>query len=206
MFVPILGEKYYSNITDFAILENNNSSSKIMEINFSNDKYAHASLPKQEFYYYLGLMSTKFAKIEYNILTILGLLIIEDFVLSGTLLERNTLERNIELLKKVNQYRMFKTSLVSQMLAKLGSVKKNRNLFIHGIWSEPYIEENDLMISCSERKIQHTMLSHGNNWSSAKNHKFRIGYIKKQVLIIDEIILTQDHLIKELENNPGQFN
>ena len=177
-----------------------------MEIDFVSDKYAAASLPKQEFYYYLGLLSTKFAKTEYNILMILGLLIVEDFVLTGTLLEQNTLDRNIQILKKINKYRRFKSNLMSQMLEKLGSVKKNRNLFIHGIWSDPYVEENDLMISCTEPKVQLTELAHCRNWSSAKSHKFRIAYIKKQVLILDEISLTQDHLIKELKLNPDQFD
>jgi len=43
-----------------------------MEIDFTRHKYQQASLPKQEFYYYLGLLSTKFATIEYNVQTTLG--------------------------------------------------------------------------------------------------------------------------------------
>lgn len=55
----------------------------------------------KEFYFYLGLISTNFAIVEFNIIKFLGKLIIDDFVLTNTILERNSLAQNIELLKKL---------------------------------------------------------------------------------------------------------
>lgn len=62
--------------------------------------YSKTEEPKKEFYFFLGLLSTKFAIMESNLLTILGLLIIDNFVLTSTVLEKNSLAQNIDLLKK----------------------------------------------------------------------------------------------------------
>ncbi len=104
-------------------------------------KYLNSKDTEKEFYFYLGLLATLFSKMESNLLDILGKLIVDDFVLTNTILEKNSLAQNIELLKSINRYRGFQEKYFESLISKMGSVRKNRNLFIHGVWSE-------LCISC----------------------------------------------------------
>jgi hypothetical protein len=163
-------------------------------------KYLQVDNAHKEFYYYLGLISTKFAILESNLLSLLGKLVLDDFILTNTLLERNSLSQNIELLKKINKYRNFEEDTVEKLIGKISSIRGKRNLFIHGIWGKPFISENDLMVICSEPKLLYKENSRGKSWSSKKNHEFRLGYLRKQVDHIDEILMAQDYLLKKLEN------
>jgi len=156
---------------------------------------------KKEFYYYLGLLSTKFAKLEFNLLSILSKLILDDFVLTSTILERNSLSQNIELLKKINKYKKFEVKSITKLIMSISNLKTTRNLFIHGIWGEPYIAENDISIHCQEARILYEEMENGKRWSSVRNHTFKLAFIKKQVQIIDDLILAQDYLIDKLERS-----
>jgi hypothetical protein len=163
-------------------------------------KYSQVDDSHKEFYYYLGLISTKFAILESNLLNLLGKMIIDDFVLTNTLLERNSLSQNIELLKRINKYRQFEEDTIRKLIEKISSIRVNRNLFIHGIWGKPFMAENDLMIICAEPKLLYEENERVRSWASKKNHKFRLPYLKKQVDHIDEILMAQEYLLKKMED------
>lgn len=169
------------------------------------DRYSNAEEPKKEFYFYLGLLSTKFAVMESNLLKILGLLIIDNFVLTATILERNSLAQNIELLKKVNKYRGYEENAIKNLIEKIGHIKGKRNLFIHGIWSEPFESNNDVVISCYEPKLLYEEEKEGDKisklWTSSNKHEFKLTYIKKLVENIGNIITEQDYLIRKLDGH-----
>jgi len=158
---------------------------------------------KNDFYTNLGLLSTKFAKLEYKVMEILGLLIIDNFVITNTIFEKNTLAQNIELLKRINKYRKYEEESIKNLIEKIGSLRKIRNLFIHGIWGEPFKFENDTLIQCQEPKIQYEDIRDDEivlqqEWSSSKSHEFRLTYIKKTIQNLDDIINSQDCLIQRL--------
>lgn len=88
---------------------------------------------KKEFYFNLGLLSTKFSKMEYKLIQILGLLIVDNFVITNTIFEKNSLAQNLELLKKLNKYRSYEEKYIQNLIANIGRIKKDRNLFIHGM-------------------------------------------------------------------------
>lgn len=163
-------------------------------------KFSEVNNSFKEFYYYLGLISTKFAILEYNTLSILSRLIIDNFVLTNTILERNSLSQNIELLKRINLHKRFEEKSVSGLIAKISNVRKTRNLFIHGIWGEPSESKNDSVIFCGEPKILYEENENGRSWASKRNHQFTLNHLKKQVRNIDEILLIQDYLINELND------
>lgn len=117
------------------------------------NKYSNTDKPKKEFYFYLGLLSTLFARMESNLITILGQLIVDNFVLTSTILERNSLAQNIELLKKINKYRGYEEAAIKNLTDKISNVKSKRNLFIHGIWSDPFELDNDIIILCYEARL-----------------------------------------------------
>lgn len=163
---------------------------------------------EKDFYAHLGLLSVKFAKVEYNLSVILGKLIgTDEDLIAVSLIEKNTLSQNIELLKKINRIRNYQESIINNLIEKIGEIKNERNLFIHGIWGSPFELENDISIICDERKIRYTEAkSKGSDmirktWNYNENHTFRLSYIKKQISKIDNILLSQDSIIQKLETD-----
>lgn len=81
---------------------------------------------KKEVYFYLGLLSTLFAKMESKLLIIVGKHITSDFVLANTLFERNTLASNIEMLKNINDLKDFENETVKKLIQKNIKYKKDK--------------------------------------------------------------------------------
>lgn len=161
---------------------------------------------EKEFYAHLGLLSVKFAKLEFNISAILGKLINSDEdLIVITLVENNSLNQNIELLKKINRIRKYQESTIENLIEEIGRVKNERNLFIHGLWGIPYESENDVKVNCEERKIRHSVDKDmkGNKvsrtWRLNKNQTYRLSYMKKRISTIDNILLAQEALMRKLE-------
>lgn len=168
-------------------------------------KFKNTDENKKEVFFYLGLLSTLFAKMESKLLDILGKHITSDFVLANTLFEKNTLYQNIELLKNINKLKDFENDTVKTLINKISNIRKTRNLFIHGVWSEPIEFENDIIIVCreskldySEEKVEGKIVSQ--LWGSKKSTEFRLSYIRKLVDNVEEIILIEDYLLKKIED------
>lgn len=169
------------------------------------NKYKNTDEHKKEVYFYLGLLSTLFAKMESKLLDILGKHITSDFVLANTLFQRNTLYQNIEMLKSVNDLKGFEEETVKKLIQKISSIRKTRNLFIHGVWDEPIEFENDILIICRESKLDYSEERQNGErvsrlWGSKKNTEFRLSYIRKLVDNVEEILLIEDYLIKKIED------
>ena len=169
------------------------------------NKYKNTDENKKEVYFYLWLLSTLFAKMESKLLDILGKHITSDFVLANTLFERNTLYQNIEILKSVNDLKGFEEVTVKKLIQKISSIRKTRNLFIHGVWDEPIEFENDILIVCRESKLDYSEERQNGErvsrlWGSKKSTEFRLSYIRKLVDNVEEILLIEDYLIKKIED------
>jgi hypothetical protein len=161
---------------------------------------------EKEFYAHLGLLSVKFAQMDFKISIILQKLIGTDSSIGIVLTEKNSLHQNLELLKQINRIRDFEISSIANLVAEVSKIKSQRNLFIHGLWGNPYKAENDVMIICDEKRMTYSEKTNKSNatfkiWTSNKIHKFRLSYIKKLIRNIEDIIISQDFLIKKLENN-----
>lgn len=169
------------------------------------NKYKNTDELTKEVYFYLGLLSTLFAKMESKLLDILGKHITSDFVLANTLFERNTLYQNIEMLKSVNDLKAFEEETTKKLIQKISSIRKTRNLFIHGVWNEPIEFENDILIVCRESKLDYSEerqngVRVSRLWGSKKSTEFRLSYIRKLVDNVEEILLIEDYLIKKFED------
>jgi hypothetical protein len=66
-----------------------------MKINYSD----YNDIEKK-FYFHLGLLSTKFAEMETNVISLLGGMITDEIFLINPIIEKNSLSQNIDLLKK----------------------------------------------------------------------------------------------------------
>ena len=164
-----------------------------MKINYSD----YNDIEK-EFYFHLGLLSTKFAEMETNVISILGGIITEEIFLINPIIEKNSLSQNIELLKKVNLYKEFEKEAVQNLIDRISDIRKDRNLFIHGLWGNPYQEKGEILIDCLEQKVTPKMVTHGRMWASAKEHSFKLSEIISKIDELDFIIDSQNNLLKKI--------
>lgn len=160
-----------------------------------------------EFYAHIGLLSVRFAQMEYNLSTILGRLFgTEDDLIPVTVTENNSLSKNIELLKKLNRIRKFQDTIITDLIKQIVKIQSDRNLFIHGIWSAPFESEGTIKIVCDEKKIRYEEKKESRwegldqTWHFNKNHIFSLSDIKIRINELDFILSIQDRLLKELEN------
>jgi len=155
---------------------------------------------EKQLYYYLGLISTKFASLEYNVLNLLSRLVVDNFVLATTILDKNTLYQNVELIKKINKYQKFEEATVSKLISNISKVRKTRNLFIHGIWSNPEKEGEQVVIQCAEPKILYEEGSYGASWSPKKYYEFRLSDLEKECTTIDTLNKILADLLNKIKN------
>lgn len=171
----------------------NSSTNFKMKANYTN----YNDIEK-EFYFHLGLLSTKFAEIETNVISILGGLITDEIFLINPIIEKNSLSQNIELLKKINLYKEFEKEDVQNLITRISEVRKDRNLFIHGLWGKPYQEGGEISIDCLEQKVTPKMARYGRMWASGKEHSFKLSEIISRIDELDFIIDLQNNLLKKI--------
>lgn len=159
----------------------------------------------EEFYHNIALLSMKFARMEYHLGEILSKFITDSFVISGILFENNVLAKNIELLKKINQYKGFETERLDKILKEINSIRGNRNLFVHGLWGNPYLEDDDIICVVSSFKLERTKGNIEKNWLSGKHRKVTLSELKKTTTKIDRIISEQENLLKLIEEEGAEL-
>lgn len=160
---------------------------------------------KKEIYAGLGLLSIKFAIMEYNLIEILiNLINNEEQLITLHLIERNNISQNIELIEKVNKIRDFYPKHINNLLSEIKNIKGDRNLLIHGLWKEPNESKNDVEVLCEERKIKYTEQKSkagiSKTWSLNRFKRYRLSYIKKMIVRIDDIIVAQEYILKLQKN------
>jgi hypothetical protein len=165
-----------------------------------------------EFYAHLGLLSVKFAKLEFKLSIILGkFLDPKDDLIPTVITENNSLSKNIDLLKKLDKVRNWEHLLILKLIGQISKIKNDRNLFIHGIWNDPAIEENSIKIICEERKIIYEDEKDNEDnyvdqtWHFNKHHVFSLVDIKNRIMDIDNIIELEDKLLVGLEDENFDF-
>lgn len=162
---------------------------------------------EKEFYAHLGLLSIQFSKMEYKLAVIVGELIGTKYdQISVTITDQNNLHQNMGLLKKFSDIRDIKEEELDNLYKKVDSIRANRNLFIHGIWGEPFETENEIKIVCEERKIKYREELNdkkevtAKHWTYNKHHVFELTTIKNLIQQINEILETEDELIDVLKD------
>lgn len=160
---------------------------------------------EKEFYFYIGLFSDRFAKMEVLIRDMLGAFISDDNVLNAYLFEKNSLDANIKLIKTINIKYDYENEILKDILDEVSYIKAERNSFIHGIWSEPVSKDNDIIIHCSNPKMKFEKQPNGKQWSFGHGKSVRLTFIKKLVARIDDIVISQKAFIERLQNFDLEF-
>lgn len=161
---------------------------------------------EKEFYAQLGLLSVQFSKMEYYLTVIVtNLLGTEEELVAVTIIERNNLNQNIELLLKLNKLKDDHDKEITEMASEINKVRSMRNLFIHGIWKDLTQVGNKIQMVCEERKIKYSEEKDtagrliNRKWSLNRHHVFELQEIKQLKKTIDGIIEKQLKLLEEME-------
>ncbi|MEP5366138.1 MAG: hypothetical protein ABJQ37_19980 [Reichenbachiella sp.] len=160
---------------------------------------------EKEFYAYLGLLSVRFANMEYYLTSLLSMLLIsdDDYLYPLTILENNNLNSNLDSLKKVNKIRGYEEQSISQMISEIRKVKDHRNLFIHGIWHVPKSNDGKFSVTCEKKKIkfEEDKNSRRKTWHHNSFHSYTLSEIKNKISKLDSIIRIQKRLISQIEQD-----
>lgn len=118
---------------------------------FEQQKLNEESIP---FYTRIGLLSVRFSEIESLIGHIIEKLINSDEeMISYLLIERNVLDKNLEILSLINEKRSFEKEKINKIISELRALKTTRNFFIHGVWSDVKSDEKGKnYIYCADHK------------------------------------------------------
>jgi|SRR5690606_6115282 len=116
-------------------------------------RYTQYTVTEQEFYFYMGLLSDRFTKMEVLVRDMFGAFISDDIVLNAYLFEKNSLDTNIKFIKTINNKYDYEREILCGILNEVSYTKTERNSFIHGIWSEPNSKDNDIFIYWSNPKM-----------------------------------------------------
>lgn len=159
----------------------------------------------EEFYHNMALLSMRFARMEYHLGEILSKFITDSFVVSGILFGNNVLVKNIELLRKINQHKGFETERLDNMLKEINSIRDDRNLFIHGLWGNPYPKDADIACTVSSFKLEHSKGDKEKRWSSGKHRIVTLSELKKTTAKIDWIITEQESFLELIEKEGAEL-
>lgn len=134
-------------------------------------------------------------------MSLLGKLVVDEIFLINTIIEKNSLSQNIELLKKLNLYRDFEKETMQKLIERISALRNERNLFIHALWGQPFVSDDKVLISCLEPRIVTKINKYGRMWSSGKEHTFELSFLVKKIEEIDSILKVQKELLDKLETH-----
>lgn len=163
--------------------------------------FSKVSESTKEFYYYLGLLSIKFAEVENNMLSIIGTLVTDDIFSINIVIEKNSLGQNIEILKKLISFRDFEQETAKKIIEKISTLRIERNLFIHALWGEPILKDGKVIICCLQAKINSKMVQAGRMWASAKKYEFELSDLLGKIIELDSVINLQKELLDKIEDH-----
>lgn len=157
---------------------------------------------EKEFYAHLGLLSIKFAEMEYLLQVVtICLLKLEDDTKGALIVQDNALAKNVQLLEKINDMGSEFEDTINILLKRIEELRKKRNMFIHGIWKEPELIKGEVHILCEDRtfhRVKSKEFDKKNNsktWKHSKHEDYTLTSIKKDISMLDKIIHIQKALI-----------
>lgn len=155
---------------------------------------------EQEFYATLGVLSVSFASMESKVKQLLALLINPDEELVSMMMIQNlNLENTLSRLSDINNHREFYETELTEIIKRVRKIKKERNLFIHGVWYTPYLNEGSIKVHCDERKVvfqkeSYRINSDTKHWSMNNVKEYDLTFLKDIVIEVDSII----HVIEDI--------
>ena len=127
---------------------------------------------KREAYYYFGVLSASFAELESRVQFLLGTMCHFQGIIEYYLIEENSLDRNMQLLNKINQALRFAPEKIKKLSDEVRLVRQVRNDMIHGRWEIFLNEGLTPVIAVWESKIKAYKSSNGHGFQRGYQHVF----------------------------------
>lgn len=159
-------------------------------------KEATAPATEQEIekaYYFLGIIATKFAEIEKHLQALLGLMAGLKFV-GYKLIESNSLEKNLQLLKELNKWEKFKETDVAYFIKGISDIKPDRNSLIHGVWEIFRDENHEPVISVRSYKSKYSIEDGKDTWKMGTQRLYSF----KDMLVLIERAKELNERLKDI--------
>ncbi|WP_286882633.1 hypothetical protein [Sphingobacterium sp. UBA5980] len=153
------------------------------------------------FYTRIGLLSVRFSEIESLITHIIEKLInSDDELINHFLIKENSLHVNLELIKKLSSFRHYEEERISEIVSKLKPLQRLRNSFIHGVWLDVTIENNETCIYCSDHIWQLTKSSSNRiQYSRYDSKRYTTRDLDKELITASEILLELKRLWQDID-------
>lgn len=158
----------------------------------------------KEAYFRLGQLSTSFSEMEEEMFELLSKLISHDWIISSYLIDRNALEKNLQLLEKINDYRGFEIDKVKDLTKLIYSIKEKRNELIHGTWTVRVLksDHSPIIFVGSHRMMRPESIIKGKKgWASRTYKSYTFDEISENIKNIRLIIDALKELTNTLENS-----
>jgi hypothetical protein len=164
---------------------------------------------EQSVYFHLGILSTQFANIEEAIHDLIVDMSDGDDIYTIHLIEKNTLERNLQLLELLNKYRKYKPDEMTTLISSIRKVKTMRNHLIHGKWDKPLSTGNDVSITVSQSKVEEfkfeTLPGQPSGYSHKTSHPYYLSELISAIKEIGKITVALKKLLDPLEKRKPTF-
>ena len=168
---------------------------------YDYENFENAKEEEKEFYYYLGLLSTKFATLETSLVDLIGCALKINVFISNVTMERNSLSQNIDLLRKIIKYSGWEKERIEKLISKISALRGSRNLFIHGIWGKPFQRKNGkFYVACREAKLELLNTNNKPHFTFGKVHTFELDQIKTLTWDIRDIVVEIEKIFFDRED------
>lgn len=171
---------------------------------------------EKNFYYNVGILSTRFAIAEQLCQDILCLTISseERHTATLTIIEEFTLWKTLRILEKIIKINSGWEKEIKAVIKKLDKIRVVRNLFIHGLWKTPQTNGKTTTISVETKKIkfeeeppieelvkQGYPYSYGSRtWRFNNYQTFSIEEIQRIISETNDIINLQEKIISDIKD------
>jgi len=106
----------------------------------------------------------------------------------------------LELIKKLSSFRHYEEERISEIVSKLKPLQRLRNSFIHGVWLDVTIENNETCIYCSDHIWQLTKSSSNRiQYSRYDSKRYTTRDLDKELITASEILLELKRLWQDID-------
>jgi hypothetical protein len=169
---------------------------------------------EREFYGLLGLVAVRFARMESQLITLLGALINpkEEWI-TESLTEGFSIYKSIEIIKKISYIRIELDDELNAIVGTADRIRKDRNDYIHGIWEIELDSNNNVIAKCSQKpkpKHKKNKTPYGHT-EYVYTRTVRIATVTLDDLVqtakeLEDITKKIEELLQKIEDDPDIFS
>ena len=169
---------------------------------------------EREFYGLLGLVAVRFARMEAQLITHLGVLINpgEEWLMES-LTEGFNIAKSLEMIKKISYVRIEVDDELNAIVETADRIRKNRNDYIHGIWEIKLDSTGNVIAKCDQKpKPKHKK----NKLPSGLTEYAYTRTIRSTTVTLDDLVQTAkeleditkkiEELLQRIEDDPDIFS